>query len=112
MGYSPVKKILPVGLFFFFGGGHRTADAEPLASKFCLTRTLPIGHIAAMTLEQWIDENKVRMDVFAKQIGVHLVTAYKLRRGLTMPSVHTLAAIERATDGRVTARDFVPQAAE
>lgn len=64
-----------------------------------------------MTLDQWIAEHKVRMDDFARQIGVHLVTAYKLRRGTTQPSVHTLAAIERATRGKVTAVDFVAERA-
>ena len=73
-----------------------------------MTRRSRKRNILAMTLGDWLSENGVRMDDFARDIGVHLVTAYKLRTGKCLPSVRVLAAIERRTNGQVTARDFVP----
>lgn len=64
-----------------------------------------------MNLADWMSANQVRVDDFARQIGVHLVTAYKLRAGKSMPSVRVAAAIERATSGQVTAADFVSEKA-
>lgn len=64
-----------------------------------------------MNLADWMSANQVRVDDFARQIGVHLVTAYKLRAGKSMPSVRVAAAIERATCGQVTAADFVSEKA-
>lgn len=61
-----------------------------------------------MTLDRWLSENNVRMDDFARSIGVHLVTAYKLRNGKSRPSITVAAAIERTTNGQVTARDLAP----
>lgn len=64
-----------------------------------------------MNLAQWMTRNNVRVDEFATAIGVHLVTAYKLRAGKCLPSVRVAAAIERVTRGQVTAADFVPESA-
>lgn len=61
-----------------------------------------------MKLEAWIAGKKLRMDDFARAIGVHTVTAYKLRSGKSLPSIRIAAAIERETGGAVTAADFVP----
>ena len=62
-----------------------------------------------MKLSDWMAANQVKVDDFARSIGVHLVTAYKLRAGKSLPSVKIAAAIERATNGAVTAADFVPR---
>lgn len=62
-----------------------------------------------MTLDQWIAGRQMRMAEVAAAIGVHLVTAYKLRSGKAKPSIRVAAAIERLTDGQVTARDFMPE---
>lgn len=61
-----------------------------------------------MTFGEWLTANPMRMPDVASAIGVHLVTAYKLRNGIIMPSIRIAAAIERLTAGQVTALDFVP----
>jgi DNA-binding XRE family transcriptional regulator len=67
-----------------------------------------LGKLPGMKLDAWINAHKVRMDDFAKAIGVHLVTAYKLRSGKCRPSIRVAAAIERETGGKVTAIDLAP----
>jgi DNA-binding transcriptional regulator YdaS (Cro superfamily) len=68
-----------------------------------------MGKTVRMKLSDWMTSNEAKVDDFARQIGVHLVTVYKLRAGKSLPSVRVAAAIERATNGAVTAADFVPR---
>ena len=71
-----------------------------------------MGKVWPMKLSDWMAANQMKVDDFARLIGVHLVTAYKLRAGKSLPSVKVAAAIERATNGAVTAADFVPHQTE
>lgn len=66
---------------------------------------------AAMKLEEWLFQNDLSAGQFAKAIGVERSTIYRLiwpepernRR----PGCALVVKIERATSGKVMARDFV-----
>jgi hypothetical protein len=65
----------------------------------------------AMTLREWIkDGGSVRQ--IQQAAGVHYVTAWKWVFGHKTPSWKHIPAIERATNGAVTAADFVPRQGE
>lgn len=62
-----------------------------------------------MTLADWMARNGITAEALAPQVGVHWATIYKWKAHRAFPRVAQLAAIERITDGAVTARDFMPQ---
>lgn len=61
-----------------------------------------------MTLAQWMTENAMTPERLAAELGVHWATIYKWRARTAFPRVAQLAALERVTEGKVTARDFMP----
>lgn len=68
-----------------------------------------------MTLGTYLSANKMTDEAFAALVGMSQSQISRLRRGLSKPSWESLAAIERATGGVVTAADFMtpmPEAAE
>jgi DNA-binding transcriptional regulator YdaS (Cro superfamily) len=66
-----------------------------------------------MTLSDYLDEaGRGAMTRLAKDVGVSVVTVLRWRRGAAAPSWDRIPAIERATNGAVTAQDFVPRTSE
>jgi DNA-binding transcriptional regulator YdaS (Cro superfamily) len=64
--------------------------------------------MADMTLREWIN-NGGSIRQIQQAAGVHYVTAWKWASSRKIPSWKHIPAIERATNGAVTAADFVPQ---
>jgi len=63
-----------------------------------------------MTLSDFLDaEGRGGMTRLAKAVGVSVVTVIRWRRGDALPAWDRIPAIERATNGAVTAADFVPR---
>ena len=62
-----------------------------------------------MTLAEWMTQNAKTPEALAEELGVHWATIYKWRARTAFPRVAQLAALERITDGKVTARDFMPE---
>jgi transcriptional regulator with XRE-family HTH domain len=63
-----------------------------------------------MTLSEYMAEIGLKDEPLAKMIGVERSTVTKLRLGTGKPSFKTLIAIERVTNGKVRASDFVEAA--
>lgn len=59
-----------------------------------------------MTLQDYLTKRRLTDEEFAGKIGVNRSTVSRLRRTNQKPSEETLAAIVRATGGKVTANDF------
>lgn len=62
-----------------------------------------------MTLAEWMTQHAKTPEALAEELGVHWATIYKWRARTAFPRVAQLAALERITDGKVTARDFMPE---
>lgn len=65
-----------------------------------------------MTLSDYLRERKETHEAFARRLGVHAVTVSKWTSGAMRPSWPKMEAIARATDGAVTAADFMRPPAE
>lgn len=66
-----------------------------------------------MKLETYLRKKNLKDAQFGELIGVSQSQVSRLKSGVSYPSWKTVEAIERATNGKVTARDFVkPQAEE
>jgi DNA-binding transcriptional regulator YdaS (Cro superfamily) len=63
-----------------------------------------------MTLTEYLRSRKETHDAFARRLGVHSVTVSKWCSGSMRPSWPKMGAISRATDGAVTAADFLRSA--
>lgn len=61
-----------------------------------------------MKLETYLSEHELTDEAFAALINRNQSTVSRLKRGVTRPDWQTLAAIANATDGAVTANDFMP----
>lgn len=61
-----------------------------------------------MKLDQYLSARKLTDAAFAAIVGMSQSQVNRLRRGLSQPSWETVAVIERATDGKVCASDFLP----
>ncbi|MBY0330690.1 MAG: type II toxin-antitoxin system CcdA family antitoxin [Acetobacteraceae bacterium] len=61
-----------------------------------------------MKLEVWLAETGTRPADLARRCGVNIVTVYKWRSGTIFPRPAQLTALAEATQGAVTANDFVP----
>lgn len=61
-----------------------------------------------MRLNQYLSNRKLTDAAFAALVGMSQSQVNRLRRGLSQPSWDTVAAIEKATAGKVSASDFVP----
>lgn len=60
-----------------------------------------------MTLEQFLSDKRITNTAFGAMIGKSQSFVSRLKGGQAMPSAETLALIERVTDRKVTASDFV-----
>lgn len=60
-----------------------------------------------MKLDQYLKHNRLSLAVFAKSVGASPSTILRVRDGLVIPSRKTMAAIERATNGQVTATELL-----
>ena len=59
-----------------------------------------------MKLVNYLKRNQITRDEFAAMIGVDRVSVWRWENGRVFPLRH-LEAIARATDGKVTANDFL-----
>jgi len=62
-----------------------------------------------MTLSDYLNLNRITRAQFGKLIGAHPITVHRWCGGIMRPSWSRLSAIEAATNGAVTAADFVPR---
>ena len=60
-----------------------------------------------MRLAAYLKKHGISKEEFAAKIGVHPTTIYRLVRGGNFPKLATCATITAATDGKVTANDFL-----
>jgi transcriptional regulator with XRE-family HTH domain len=60
-----------------------------------------------MTLDQYLKDKNVSTRDFAKDIDVTTEAVRLYRRGLRFPRLEVLRSIMTATNGRVTANDFM-----
>lgn len=60
-----------------------------------------------MKLEAYLAENDMSPSGFAQKIGMPASTIWRILKGSRAPRLVTVALIERATNGRVTASDFI-----
>lgn len=58
-----------------------------------------------MQLEQYLTANKISQTDFATKIGISRQGLHNLLRG-AMPKIGTMLAIDRATKGAVTVKDW------
>lgn len=65
-----------------------------------------------MKLATYLKENGLTLHAFGQQIGRTPATVSRLAREKHQPDWSTVAAIERATNGAVTANDFTPSDSE
>lgn len=65
----------------------------------------------AMKLIDFLQSKKLTDAAFAEKVGLSQSQVSRIKRGKSMPSWDAAAAIERATDGSVTASDFSREAA-
>jgi DNA-binding transcriptional regulator YdaS (Cro superfamily) len=65
-----------------------------------------------MQLGEYLKLAAIRDDAFAALIGRDRSTVNRIRRGEIKPDWDTVARIQEATGGAVTAMDFVPAAPE
>ena len=60
-----------------------------------------------MKLALWLDANGLSDAEFARRISKTHTTVLRLKRGEIRPSLETVEAIRAATNGEVTAEDFM-----
>ncbi len=65
-------------------------------------------HIAAMKLAAYMELTKTTDNELAEKVGRDRSTVTRWRLGETRPDWDAISLLEHATDGAVTARDFVP----
>ena len=63
-------------------------------------------HSDSMKLSQYLEAVALTDTAFAAKVGMSQSQISRLRRGLSKPSWDAVAAIERATGGKVKAADF------
>lgn len=67
---------------------------------------LTLGECETVTLDDYLKSSNETERAFADRIEAKQQEVNRYRRGLRMPGPDRMAAIMRATDGRVTANDF------
>lgn len=63
---------------------------------------------SSMKLADYLSEHAITDGDFADRIGVDRSSVSRLRRGITRPDWPTIERIIAATNGAVTANDFLP----
>lgn len=61
-----------------------------------------------MRLTAYLQENKISDAEFARRVGVSHSLVHRWKSGEKRPSMETAARIRDATDGAVSADDFMP----
>lgn len=69
-------------------------------------------HYCGMKLSDYLSSNGISDEAFALVVGMSQSQISRLRRGISRPSWGTVALIERATGGLVSAADFAGDATE
>lgn len=62
-----------------------------------------------MHLSEYMAAQRLSDDQMAELIGIDRATVSRIRRGRMKPGWGTLAKIKAATEGAVTANDFLPE---
>lgn len=78
-----------------------------MLTAWCDFRTLPDMKLAAYLLS-----NGITVPDLARKAAVAHTTVYRILSGVQVPGPRTRAKIARATDGLVTERDLLLEAAE
>lgn len=65
-----------------------------------------------MTLTSWLSKTKISDTDFAERIGVTRQALWRYKVAGRIPKPEIIARISKATNGKVTANDFVFRAAE
>lgn len=60
-----------------------------------------------MSLDQFLAENMLSREAFAKMVGVHPTTIYRVLAGRTIPKRNTLRKILELTSGHVTVAELL-----
>jgi len=60
-----------------------------------------------MLLRDWMERHGVSDDDLAARIGRHRTDCFRYRRGQHVPRAEVIIAIERETNGEVTAEDLL-----
>jgi len=61
-----------------------------------------------MTLDEWLTDQRITDAAFARQSGIGLrQIVNRYRRGISFPRPENLLRIQKATNGAVTAEDFL-----
>lgn len=82
------------------------------------TRTFPVDtherdtHNRRMTLTEYMTANQVTSVALAAELGVSHSTVLRWASGTMSPPMRRIPAIQAATEGKVTAQDFVPVGAQ
>lgn len=59
-----------------------------------------------MTLSDYLEKKRITDAAFAATVGMSQSQVNRLKNGRSRPSWEAIAAIEKATKGKVTANDF------
>lgn len=74
---------------------------------FVAQRASDVLSADSMQLSSWLAEKGIAREEFAREIGVHRTSLYRICIGLGFPKPATIRRIMKATDGSVTADDFM-----
>jgi transcriptional regulator with XRE-family HTH domain len=66
--------------------------------------------LSVMKLAEFLNTEKLTDEAFGALVGMSQSQISRIKRGVSRPSWESLAAIERVTDGKVRAADFIPEA--
>lgn len=87
--------------------GAETPRAQSIAHlHHCESCNIRIMHMT-MTLDEYLQQNRISGPTFASRIGVDPATVYRIRRGQVLPHRRTIRAIVRETNAAVTVEDLV-----
>lgn len=69
-------------------------------------------HFDGMKLDQYLSENSLTDAAFAAQVEMSQSQINRLKRGLSQPSWVAVTAIDKASNGQVSAKDWMRDAPE
>jgi transcriptional regulator with XRE-family HTH domain len=78
-----------------------------MLTAWCVIRTVP-----GMKLAAYLRDTGVTVPELARKAGLYHTTVYRILSGVQVPGPRTRAKIARATNGLVTERDLLRDAAE
>lgn len=61
-----------------------------------------------MKLDAYLTKQNLTAAEFGRRIGLDGISMWKIRTGKRLPTLPQAVAIQRVTEGKVTAEDFVP----